>query len=66
MDHHMPVKRNEIHVNVKWHILLSMKLAISLNTLYAMWGDFTYLFGFTYRKKVLLSVYLVNGKKGYK
>lgn len=39
MDHHMPVKRNEIHVNVKWHILLSLKLAISLNTLYAMWGD---------------------------
>lgn len=35
----MPVKRNEIHVNVKWHILLSLKLAISLNTLYAMWGD---------------------------
>lgn len=30
-------------------------------------GGFTYLFGFTYRKKkVLLSVYLVNGKKGYK
>jgi len=62
----MPVKRNEIHVNVKWHILLSLKLAISLNTLYAMWGDLLIYLALHIGKKVLLSVYLVNGKKGYK
>lgn len=63
MDHHMPVKHNEIHANVKWHILLSLKLAISVNTLH-MWGDLL-IYLALYLKSAYPSVYLLNDMKGY-
>lgn len=66
MDHHMPVKHNEIHANVRWHILLSLKLAISVNTLYAMWGDLLIYLALCIEKSAYPTVYLLNDKKGYK
>lgn len=55
MDHHMPVKHNEIHANVRWCILLSLKLAFSVNNFSAVCGHL--LFFSLYLKIVPIWVY---------
>lgn len=61
----MPVKHNEIHANVRWCILLSLKLAISVNNFCALCGELLF-FSLYLKNSAYLSTYLLSDKKGKK